>query len=266
MNARYYMPEIGRFISPDPIVPDPANPQTFNRYEYGLNNPIKYTDPTGHCIDGISTWVCVAAGAAIALKVIDWGWTIYDVHQSGKTLMDPTASATDRMIAELNIALSLGLELIEPDDALPVSIPADDVIRKGAISAARQALREGNDAALENLPGWMRHMVRGLVTEEKVLAAIGRQGQKRLIEGIVDGRIVKTIPDFVDDSAKIVGDIKDVAELGWERQIRAQFDWASRHGYKYQLITRRTTVLRGELARLVRAEIIQIRYIDEVLP
>ena len=31
MNARYYLPEIGRFISADTIVPEPGNPQSFNR-------------------------------------------------------------------------------------------------------------------------------------------------------------------------------------------------------------------------------------------
>jgi RHS repeat-associated protein len=48
MNARYYVPEVGRFISPDTIVPDPGNSQSFNRYSYGYNNPVKYTDPSGH--------------------------------------------------------------------------------------------------------------------------------------------------------------------------------------------------------------------------
>jgi RHS repeat-associated protein len=47
-NARYYDPAIGRFISADTIVPDPFNPQAFNRYSYVLNNPLSYTDPTGH--------------------------------------------------------------------------------------------------------------------------------------------------------------------------------------------------------------------------
>ena len=39
---------IGRFSTPDSIVPDPGNPQTLNRYAYALNNPVKYTDPSGH--------------------------------------------------------------------------------------------------------------------------------------------------------------------------------------------------------------------------
>jgi len=47
-GARYYDPEIGRFISADSKVPDPLNSQSLNRYSYCLNNPLKYTDPTGH--------------------------------------------------------------------------------------------------------------------------------------------------------------------------------------------------------------------------
>jgi len=47
-NARYYDPVLGRFTQADTIVPNPANPQTLNRYSYALNNPMRYTDPTGH--------------------------------------------------------------------------------------------------------------------------------------------------------------------------------------------------------------------------
>ncbi len=52
MNARFYVPGLGRFLSADTIVPDPANPQSFNRYSYVLNSPLKFTDPTGHCAEG----------------------------------------------------------------------------------------------------------------------------------------------------------------------------------------------------------------------
>jgi len=47
-GARYYDPELGRFISADTIVQAPGNPQTLNRYSYCNNNPINYVDPTGH--------------------------------------------------------------------------------------------------------------------------------------------------------------------------------------------------------------------------
>jgi RHS repeat-associated protein len=47
-SARYYHSGVGRFISADSIVPDPAAPQHFNRYSYTGNNPLGFTDPSGH--------------------------------------------------------------------------------------------------------------------------------------------------------------------------------------------------------------------------
>jgi len=47
-DARLYDPLIGRFISADTIVPNYRNPQSLNRYRYCLNNPLIYTDPSGH--------------------------------------------------------------------------------------------------------------------------------------------------------------------------------------------------------------------------
>ena len=48
MNARYYVPGIARFASADTIVPNPANPQSLNRFSYTRNNPLGFIDPSGH--------------------------------------------------------------------------------------------------------------------------------------------------------------------------------------------------------------------------
>jgi RHS repeat-associated protein len=47
-GARYYDPELGRFLQPDTIIPELGNPQSYNRYSYVLNNPLKHVDPDGH--------------------------------------------------------------------------------------------------------------------------------------------------------------------------------------------------------------------------
>ena len=39
---------LNQFTQPDTIVPDPSNPQDWNRYSYVTNNPVKYNDPSGH--------------------------------------------------------------------------------------------------------------------------------------------------------------------------------------------------------------------------
>jgi RHS repeat-associated protein len=46
-GARWYEPEIGRFISPDPVQFKEGNAFSFNRYAYANNNPYRYIDPDG---------------------------------------------------------------------------------------------------------------------------------------------------------------------------------------------------------------------------
>ncbi len=92
MNARLYDPAIGRFLSPDPYVQMPDFSQNFNRYSYCLNNPLKFTDPSGEfffsfLIPGLGTfidaacWGAVIGGATYTASVAmssggfsNWNW------------------------------------------------------------------------------------------------------------------------------------------------------------------------------------------------
>lgn len=58
-GARFYIPSLARFASVDTIVPDPTNPQSFNRYSYVRNNPLGFIDPTGHGECGVGQqYIC----------------------------------------------------------------------------------------------------------------------------------------------------------------------------------------------------------------
>jgi hypothetical protein len=47
MNGRVEDAVTGRFLSADPFIPDPTNPQSYNRYSYVNNNPLTFSDPSG---------------------------------------------------------------------------------------------------------------------------------------------------------------------------------------------------------------------------
>ncbi len=52
MNGRVYEPELGRFLSADPIVQAIDNLQSYNRYAYVQNNPLTNIDPSGFTLTG----------------------------------------------------------------------------------------------------------------------------------------------------------------------------------------------------------------------
>jgi RHS repeat-associated protein len=52
MHARYYATKSGRFLSPDPVLGNLLEPQSWNRYAYVLNNPTNFVDPTGMLAQG----------------------------------------------------------------------------------------------------------------------------------------------------------------------------------------------------------------------
>jgi RHS repeat-associated protein len=76
MDGRIYDPVLGRFLSPDPIIQNPENLQSLNRYTYCLNNPLSLTDPSGYGWLSDNWRSLVAATVAITVAVITVGSSI----------------------------------------------------------------------------------------------------------------------------------------------------------------------------------------------
>jgi hypothetical protein len=93
-NARYYDPALDTFISPDPLIPDPARAFDDNRYLYARGNPLKYTDPTGHCPappEGLGATICLAL--FIEPATLKAGpLTVHGDGRGFSSASDPTAS------------------------------------------------------------------------------------------------------------------------------------------------------------------------------
>ncbi|OGW83658.1 MAG: hypothetical protein A2987_04765 [Omnitrophica bacterium RIFCSPLOWO2_01_FULL_45_10] len=115
-GARYYDPEIGRFITADPTIQRPYDPQDLNRYSYCRNNPINYTDPSG-----LSWWkkawraikkpllAAVIVIIAVAVPYILAGTNVLEAFSMTATLVAGSSSAASAVV----LGTGEGRQLIE---------------------------------------------------------------------------------------------------------------------------------------------------------
>ncbi len=82
MNGRLYDPVLGRFFSPDNYVQLPDFTQSHNRYSYCLNNPLKYTDPSGELF-GIDDAVIAFAVYNIASSMMMAAYNGENIWKAG---------------------------------------------------------------------------------------------------------------------------------------------------------------------------------------
>ena len=104
--------DLNRWTQPDTIIPD-GNPQSLNRYSYGLNNPVKYNDPTGHffgiddALEIVGLPLLVAAAVVVVVAYYSSPQVRQSIDQMGQYLANQTeadrqANAHKREIAYIN--------------------------------------------------------------------------------------------------------------------------------------------------------------------
>jgi RHS repeat-associated protein len=126
MQARYYDPVLGRFISRDPIAPSAGDIRSINRFQYANSNPIAYTDPTGKFGEGTLIGCAATAevgclpGAAIGF-LVDLG-----------------------VVAVETIAVVVTVHVVTNEEHQPTATDkAKDAVKEGTTAAAGVSGKKG---------------------------------------------------------------------------------------------------------------------------
>jgi len=160
-GARYYDPQVGRFITPDTIVQAPYDPQSLNRYSYCRNNPINYVDPSGNSWLGdifkeISRWFSQAERGLEKATGTEW-----DINVNAQTTVNfgaggsqNTTTSTRYSSSSSNASVMALLSQLPVEQLISVigwqnlvswfDEPADTQKINNLYSQAQNALKSGN--------------------------------------------------------------------------------------------------------------------------
>lgn len=108
MQARFYDPLVGRFLSTDPIHFADDNPFSFNRYSYANNNPYRFTDPDGR--ESVGEMIDSAAEGCGPVSCAGWAaanaaWSVFGAEGASQ-LADKglDASTGSKVMAGIEVA------------------------------------------------------------------------------------------------------------------------------------------------------------------
>ena len=180
LNARYYDPNNGRFVTQDTYRGEINNPSTLNFYTYCANNPIKYVDPSGHvwvlAIELLPTAITVGTYAYKVLSVgLKIGATVYAGIKVGTKIKDEREQRKKFYIVKRGAGGILEIkniisknEAIKKAKAAPLknkkngknSVDIWTPYRKSAADVAKAACEKGASPIREidkNKPGYFWH-------------------------------------------------------------------------------------------------------------
>ena len=261
-KARFYDPALGRFTQPDTIVPNAADPQSWNRYTYVVNNPLRFVDPSGQRVAcGVMGEACESEsmpgfkpsprarrdndnrgfGEAYLLGWSNFGGAL-SIYSS------PSATGTQRFGAGLylgawggaHVGLALGLAGL----GCAVAGPGCAAAVEGTLGIGATLDADGDPTNEIQALGRAGEAAAGIIKNTRRIPSLSGTASYR-------------IPDQLLSDSRLISEVKNVARLSLTNQIR-DFALFASQGYNFELWTRDTTRLSGPLQGLVDAgQIIQ---------
>jgi RHS repeat-associated protein len=225
-GARYYDPEIGRFLTADTQVPDPMNPKMLHRYAFAGDNPVRYVDPTGHAfwewflagfvIGALIVIGIATCGVGLAIGITVLGGALLFVM--GAAALGAAAFGIYSAVRMAGVGICLtpytigfGVDALASAGSFFATLAADIFVGAvlGGLGTVAQFLAEGKGPEA---------MLVGALGEEVLTSAI-----KGAILGVVFGGVLRGVSaalkaykavDKICDALGVVLGLEDLSEVG----------------------------------------------------
>jgi RHS repeat-associated protein len=278
MNERLYDPILGRHVSGDPTIPDPANLQSLNRYSYVLNNALAFVDPTGLAPDKVEetkprevdggnnadkqrrfdsegctgSRLCRVTEIKVQLLTLKNGDVIVALGDAVKGTSAVVAVTISKALQDVkggvaNAASYMaeklgdfqGTEVGKILQGLPPEGMAVGGLKAGLSLLARLSKVEAASAVAAKETGVIANGVRGRASETRVLQELGISKNTKAVS-TAEGR---AIPDGMTEALSV--EIKDSARVTATKQVRIETGAAKAAGHESVLVTGEKTCVSG---------------------
>jgi RHS repeat-associated protein len=240
-NARYYDPQLGRFTQPDDTIPDFSDPQSYNRYAYCVNNPLRFTDPSGHDSgdDDDLDNIPMTVGGASAMLRQQQGGASAQLYTQSKSDMGGMANAAKAAVDLTPVGTAnnayqavTGRDAMNPDQKLTGGQQVGSGLAAGAsLVPVGKIIKTGASI--------VKDTARGLANEAKVLKEMGLAKNAEKVS-TAEGN---AIPDALTGTTSL--EIKDSKVVNRTKQIRIQTGAAQESQRQSVLVTGTKTQISG---------------------
>jgi hypothetical protein len=205
--------------------------QAWDRYAYTNNNPVRYNDPTGHCIDGVTTILCIAMGVG---ALVGGAASVYNLYQNN----DQVSAG---QVVEAAIGGALGGAVL--GGGLVIA-GATVVIGASALAGVGAAACADGDCTNEGTA-----LARSLGQAGETAAGIIKNTQRI---PSATGTASYRVPDQLFPE-QLISEVKNVNYQGLTNQINDFLSYTQAQGIRFELIVRQNTVISKPLQELIDA-------------
>ncbi len=258
-GARVYDPALGRFLSPDTVIPG-QDAAAWDRYAYALENPVRYNDPTGHSVDcGIGDPYCRAGKVDTSSRALSVATnrTYRDRLDKITYYWDGLSSLERAILSEGGWSRGDYNEFAIGGNASYADLGHDPAtyavlvftgyrLLYGILPGAETAGATISSVIQNGVTGKAGEIGAGIIKNTKHIPSLTNTAKYR-------------IPDQLLFDEGLLSEVKNVAYLSLTNQIRDFLLYAQLKGMRFELWVRSNTTLSTPLQELIDAGEINLR-------